>query len=180
MARPPPGAAEVVRMRSALLFLACVLQSSAFILPSTSVKPYRAAPHPKHGRRTAAPIAMASDGLAIHTADDLACFFAGGAFGVMGSLLALEYKKLQMRQRSHCPYCKGRGRLTCALCCGTGVVQVAVAGQSQMTVADCPLCSGKGETTCINCKGDGRLVPLMLDRRASRDPEDELEEIGMG
>ena len=40
-------------------------------------------------------------------------------------------------------------------------------------------CEGIGHVTCINCKGDGKLVPTMLDAAVSRDPESELDDIGM-
>jgi hypothetical protein len=40
--------------------------------------------------------------------------------------------------------------------------------------------SAKTYITCINCKGDGRTVPIFLNKQTSRDPESELEEIGMG
>ena len=43
----------------------------------------------------------------------------------------------------------------------------------------CPDCEGIGHVTCINCKGDGKLVPTMLDAAVSRDPESELDDIGM-
>uniref|UniRef100_A0A7R9U8V3 CR-type domain-containing protein n=1 Tax=Pinguiococcus pyrenoidosus TaxID=172671 RepID=A0A7R9U8V3_9STRA len=125
------------------------------------------------------PPTMTLEGLVVNTAGDVACAFAGGTVGVMGSLVAIEIRKLQQRKRNACPYCVGTGRLTCAVCWGAGKVEIAGAQGSQTVVVDCPNCAGKGQTTCVNCKGDGRLVPLMLDRRASRDPEDELEEIGL-
>ena len=44
----------------------------------------------------------------------------------------------------------------------------------------CPSCMGAGTVTCINCKGDGLAIPVMLDKKVSRDPETRLEEYGMG
>ena len=41
------------------------------------------------------------------------------------------------------------------------------------------LCGGRTVHTCENCKGRGRFIPTMLDARVSRDPETELEEIGL-
>uniref|UniRef100_A0A7S1XU55 Uncharacterized protein n=1 Tax=Phaeomonas parva TaxID=124430 RepID=A0A7S1XU55_9STRA len=120
-------------------------------------------------------LSMSLNGFVVHTADDLACAFAGGATGVLGSLFAIEYKKSKQRARSACPYCVGEGRLPCAVCWGTGKVTLADTGVE----ADCPACNGRGKGICINCKGDGRMVPLMLDRRVARDPEDELEDIGL-
>ena len=44
---------------------------------------------------------------------------------------------------------------------------------------DCAKCAGTGYVTCVNCKGDGRNVPLALNPTVSRDPESELENLGM-
>ena len=45
--------------------------------------------------------------------------------------------------------------------------------------APCPMCNGQCVHSCENCKGRGRFIPTMLDARVSRDPESELEEIGL-
>jgi DnaJ-class molecular chaperone len=68
----------------------------------------------------------------------------------------------------------GTGAITCARCLGSGVVMNA-AGES----APCPMCNGQCVHSCENCKGRGRFIPTMLDARVSRDPESELEEIGL-
>ena len=60
-------------------------------------------------------------------------------------------------------------RLACAACLGTGLTD----GEP------CRLCGGRTVHTCENCKGRGRFIPTMLDARVSRDPETELEEIGL-
>jgi hypothetical protein len=44
----------------------------------------------------------------------------------------------------------------------------------------CPRCMGSGSLKCINCKGDGLALPVMLNKKVSRDPETRLEEYGMG
>ena len=41
------------------------------------------------------------------------------------------------------------------------------------------MCDGQKVHTCENCKGRGRFIPTMLDSRISRDPESELEEVGL-
>jgi hypothetical protein len=46
-------------------------------------------------------------------------------------------------------------------------------------VLACKTCDARGVHTCENCKGRGRFIPSFLDKRASRDPESELEEIGL-
>ena len=45
--------------------------------------------------------------------------------------------------------------------------------------SECPACEGRKVHTCENCKGRGRFIPMMLDSRISRDPESELEEVGL-
>jgi DnaJ-class molecular chaperone len=50
----------------------------------------------------------------------------------------------------------------------------------QVEERDCPTCYGSGFITCINCKGDGLAIPVMLNKRTSRDPETRLEEYGLG
>lgn len=68
----------------------------------------------------------------------------------------------------------GTGGLTCAECLGTGT-RTTTAGET----LTCGLCSGQGVHSCENCKGRGRFIPTMLDSRISRDPESELEELGL-
>jgi DnaJ-class molecular chaperone len=109
---------------------------------------------------------------------DLSAGIIGGSFGVVGTLVALEFKKMEVRERAQCPYCIGTGQLTCATCLGCGVV-TSTREDGVAMQQSCPDCEGTGYTTCINCKGDGRLVPTMLDTSVSRDPESELDDIGM-
>ena len=87
---------------------------------------------------------------------------------------AIEAKKVKTLKSKQCPYCMGTGAITCARCLGSGVVMNA-AGES----APCPMCNGQCVHSCENCKGRGRFIPTMLDARVSRDPESELEEIGL-
>ena len=117
---------------------------------------------------------------------DVSAGVIGGSFGVMGTLVALEFKKMEVRERAQCPYCIGTGHLTCATCLGSGVVTCTreIVGENGMvtlsvTKQSCPDCNADGYITCVNCKGDGRLVPTMLDTSVSRDPESELDDIGM-
>ena len=35
----------------------------------------------------------------------------------------------------------------------------------------CDQCKGRGLVICINCKGDGRATPILLQSRATRNPE---------
>lgn len=50
----------------------------------------------------------------------------------------------------------------------------------QVEEKDCPTCQGSGYITCINCKGDGLAIPVMLNKKLSRDPETRLEALGLG
>lgn len=137
---------------------------------------------------------------------DLAAAGAGGTIGVIGTLGALEMKKREIKQRAECPYCASSGHLTCAGCLGVGTVR-ATSSSNFSSRQSCPRCEGTGSVTCVNCKGylpvtiimtnliieiliilndalhiaqgDGRLVPVILDTALSRDPESELEDIGM-
>ncbi len=130
---------------------------------------------------------------------DLAAASAGGTIGIVGTLAALEMKKKDVKEKAECPYCTSSGHLTCAVCLGGGTL---LSGQGSQFCGNCEG-SGCGQNfpfsfnfsnimnvillkncenrfvTCVNCKGDGRLVPTMLDSSVSRDPESELEDIGM-
>mmetsp|Transcript_30274 Transcript_30274/g.102902 ORF Transcript_30274/g.102902 Transcript_30274/m.102902 type:complete len:162 (-) Transcript_30274:22-507(-) len=108
------------------------------------------------------------------TTEGLASALVGGAVGTIGSVIAIEAKKVKTLKSKQCPYCMGTGAITCARCLGSGVVMNA-AGES----APCPMCNGQCVHSCENCKGRGRFIPTMLDARVSRDPESELEEIGL-
>mmetsp|Transcript_29631 Transcript_29631/g.60554 ORF Transcript_29631/g.60554 Transcript_29631/m.60554 type:complete len:158 (-) Transcript_29631:247-720(-) len=110
---------------------------------------------------------------------DLTSAFGGGTIGVVGTLATLQMKKREVKQRSQCPYCTGCGQLTCAKCLGGGSVTMVTGTGSVGAKQSCPSCDGNGFITCVNCKGDGRIVPTMLDGTVSRDPESELEDLGM-
>mmetsp|Transcript_17049 Transcript_17049/g.53239 ORF Transcript_17049/g.53239 Transcript_17049/m.53239 type:complete len:139 (+) Transcript_17049:32-448(+) len=100
------------------------------------------------------------------TSEEIVSAVAGGAVGVLGSVVAIEAKKMKVQKSKDCPYCNGRGSLVCAGCLGQGG-------------PDCPVCFGVHVIPCENCKGRGRFIPTMLDRRASRDPETAAEDIGL-
>ena len=103
------------------------------------------------------------------TAEGLASAFLGGTVGAVGSVVAIEAKRVKVKKSKQCPYCDGTGAIACAACLGTGLTD----GEP------CRLCGGRTVHTCENCKGRGRFIPTMLDARVSRDPETELEEIGL-
>lgn len=53
-------------------------------------------------------------------------------------------------------------------------------GLQQVQEQDCPNCEGTGAVTCLNCRGDGLALPVILNKRVSRDPESRLEALGLG
>jgi len=96
--------------------------------------------------------------------------FVGGVTGVMGVMFALELQKVTMDKRAEgCPYCMGNGEILCGICRGNG--RCAPDGERCNPDGSCDLCDGRGLVQCINCKGDGRLIPIVLQNKATRDPE---------
>lgn len=93
-----------------------------------------------------------------------------------------QLKINQVKELTSCPYCRSSGQLPCATCYGVGSVTIQdTVGSSNVvttTTLTCPCCRGNTFVTCINCKGDGRAVPLFLNKKASRDPESEIEDVG--
>ena len=87
---------------------------------------------------------------------------------------AIEAKKQKVKASKRCPYCMGTGQIECASCLGAGV-RTTLGGDEVM----CGVCNGRGVHSCENCKGRGRFIPTLLDARISRDPESELEEVGL-
>lgn len=85
--------------------------------------------------------------------------FAGGTVGVMGTLIALEWAKIDTLERQQCSYCRGTGKLICGSCCGLRVMPDAQTGQK-----DCENCEGQGGVECMHCEGSGRLLPIRYER----------------
>lgn len=103
-------------------------------------------------------------------------------------LFFFQLKINQVKELTACPYCRSTGQLPCATCFGVGSVSIpdmvtssglaATATTTTTTTLTCPCCRGKTFITCVNCKGDGRGVPLFLNKKVSRDPESEIEDVG--
>ena len=89
----------------------------------------------------------------------------GGTVGVMGMAFILELRKMQDDSLEGCPYCMASGEILCGQCLGRGKTGTGAAD------CECSLCMGRGRVICINCKGDGRNTPILLQSKASRDPE---------
>ena len=93
-----------------------------------------------------------------------------------------QIKINEVKELTACPYCRSSGQLPCATCYGVGSVSITdtMASSSAVTptILTCPSCRGKTFITCVNCRGDGRGVPLFLNKKVSRDPESEIEDVG--
>lgn len=96
--------------------------------------------------------------------------FVGGTTGVMGVMFALELKKVtEDKNVEGCPYCMGNGEILCGICRGNG--RCGADGERCNPDGSCDLCDGRGLVQCVNCKGDGRIIPILLQSKAVRDPE---------
>lgn len=91
--------------------------------------------------------------------------FVGGMVGVMGMAFVVEARKLEEQSLEGCPYCMGNGEILCGECLGIG------SNSESSGKTSCASCKGRGLVICINCKGDGRTVPIVLQNKATRDPE---------
>lgn len=113
---------------------------------------------------------------AIIITDGFSQAFVGGTTGVLGVMFALELQKVTVdKMEDGCPYCIGNGEILCAICCGSGVGATAAAGGG----GSCELCGGRGLVQCINCKGDGRIIPIILQSKAVRDPEFSPDQVSL-
>jgi hypothetical protein len=75
--------------------------------------------------------------------------------------IIIEIFKLQSKNtQDMCPYCMGNGQMLCTSC-------FAFAKEGQ----PCSVCDDRGLVVCINCKGDGRTIPLLLQSKATREPD---------
>lgn len=92
---------------------------------------------------------------------DAVAAFVGGSLGVVGTLISYEWRRYYARTRVACPYCQGRGWLTCATCLGTD--------------PNCPTCHGEGRIKCVNCEATGLAIPPLLERKDVKNFDDELE-----
>jgi hypothetical protein len=66
-----------------------------------------------------------------------------------------------------CPYCLGNGMLLCAQCYGSGSIILQATNEE----CKCSQCTGSGLVRCLNCQGDGRVTPMVLQSKATRNPD---------
>lgn len=83
--------------------------------------------------------------------------FIGGSVGVIGTVVATQLKKGQVKDRLTCSYCAGSGQIMCGHCLGTKTISYL--GPDGMVTEACPNCEGTGTVVCINCQGSGLSVP---------------------
>jgi len=84
--------------------------------------------------------------------------FIGGSVGVVGTVIAAQVKKDQVKGRLKCNYCEGTGQILCGHCLGTGTVSF-LGPSGELETQQCQNCEGTGTVVCINCQGSGLSVP---------------------
>ena len=87
--------------------------------------------------------------------------FIGGTVGVVGTVLATQKKKAEVKDRLTCVYCGGSGTIKCGTCAGTG--SLLAEGVTSFTegaaTQACGTCEGTSHVVCINCQGSGLNIP---------------------
>eukprot|EP00249_Psilotum_nudum_P013834 c24541_g1_i1 orf=699-1748(-) len=106
--------------------------------------------------------------------DPIVASFAGGAVGVISSLMVVEVNNVKQQEQKRCKYCLGTGYLTCARCSGTGALvtakSVATPGGSDhsllpSTTQRCSNCLGAGKVMCPTCLCTGMAMASEHDPR---------------
>ena len=86
--------------------------------------------------------------------------FIGGSVGVVGTVIAAQIKKGQVKDRLTCVYCDGTGQILCGHCLGPpGVLSYTDDDGKLVLGEDCANCEKTGSVVCINCQGSGLSVP---------------------
>lgn len=79
------------------------------------------------------------------TVNEVMSAICGGTVGVMGTIIALEVRRQRVKERKQCPYCRGTGKLPCAVCYSVGTLPSASAVMAQ---EPCDVCSHSGYLRC--------------------------------
>ena len=87
--------------------------------------------------------------------------FIGGTVGVVGTVLATQKKKAEVKDRLTCVYCGGSGTIKCGTCAGTGSLLAEGVTEFHEGAATqaCGTCEGTSHVVCINCQGSGLNIP---------------------
>ena len=99
-------------------------------------------------------------GTSLHTSrwPESAVDLSGKRVGVIGTVVAAQIKKGEVKERLKCVYCDGGGQIVCGHCLGTGVVS-SMDDKGNLVVSKCGNCESTGTVVCINCQGSGLSVP---------------------
>jgi hypothetical protein len=155
----------------AFLLLLVIVNAAAF---NTCSRPFKMKMHKLQSLPTRELVKKNSNSLRLVTAlsmvlgemEGFSQAFVGGMVGVMGMAFVVEARKIEEESLEGCPYCMGNGEILCGECLGIGTI-----AKSKGSNCSCSSCKGRGLVICINCKGDGRTTPIILQNKATRDPE---------
>lgn len=79
------------------------------------------------------------------TINEITAAIAGGTVGVMGTIITLEIRRQRVKERKQCPYCRGTGKLPCAVCYTVGAVPCVSSTTAQQ---GCTSCGERGFLQC--------------------------------
>ena len=85
--------------------------------------------------------------------------FIGGTVGVLGTVVAAQIKKGEVKTRLKCIYCDGVGQILCGHCFGTTKLSYMNEEGAVVLGERCTNCEATGSVVCINCQGSGLSVP---------------------
>ncbi len=85
--------------------------------------------------------------------------FIGGSVGVIGTVIATQVKKGEVKGRLKCVYCDGSGQILCGHCLGSRALSYKDEGGGLVMGEHCSNCEATGTVVCINCQGSGLSVP---------------------
>lgn len=77
--------------------------------------------------------------------NEITAAIAGGTVGVMGTIIALEVRRQQVKERKQCPYCRGTGKIPCGSCYTIGAIP---SGDAVTAQEACHSCSSRGFLQC--------------------------------
>ena len=78
---------------------------------------------------------------------------------MIGTVIAAQFKKEEVKGRLKCVYCDGTGQIECGHCFGTSRLSYMDDSGAVVLGANCDNCEMTGNVVCINCQGSGLSVP---------------------
>lgn len=79
------------------------------------------------------------------TVNEVMSAICGGTVGVMGTIMTLEVRRQQVKERKQCPYCRGTGKMPCATCYSVGTIPCTHAATAHTS---CDSCAEAGYLRC--------------------------------